>query len=372
MKTNIDQSSNSTLSEQAQHWFLMLQSNPDDTELLQQFELWLAQAPEHEEQYLETCLLWQDMETATQQLQDEYHEGALSFQTSSQAPTLQSDHQQQPQQLPQQVAPTYSISSHPDNRDIQPRERSNAISWSSSLIAKGFTALAVSTLALLVVVLLPPQIWHSPDYATPVGEQLSITLDDGSQVHLNGQTGIAVNFTESARSIELLYGEAFFEVASDKNRPFQVISHYVTATAIGTAFNVRQLDNQVQTTLTEGRLKVTTVLSNSNQSKEAQLKAGQSVTVTDSGQINHSSGHKLYLPDWKRQIIRLDDTPLSEVLERLNRQYSAQIILANPSLADKKMSGILPNNDLDFTLSLLNSSLGADVIKVTEQMVVLH
>lgn len=371
MKTNIDQSGNSTLSKQAQHWFLILQSNPDDTELLQQFEHWLAQTPEHEEQYLETCLLWQDMETATQQLQDEYHEGAPSFETSSQAATPQSD-QQQPQQRSLQVAPTDSISDHFDNRDIQSRERSNATSWNSSLIAKGFTALAVSALALLVVVLLPPQIWHSPDYATPAGEQLSITLDDGSQVHLNGQTGIAVNFTESTRSIELLYGEAFFEVASDRNRPFQVTSHHVTATAIGTAFNVRQLDNQVQTTLTEGRLKVTTVLSNSNQSKEAQLKVGQSVTVTGSGQINSSSGHKLYLPDWKRKIIRLDDTPLSEVLERLNRQYSAQIILANPSLADKKMSGILPDNDLDFTLSLLNSSLGVDVIKVTEQMVVLH
>ena len=371
MKTNIDQSSNSTLSDQAQHWFLMLQSNPDDIELLQQFELWLAQAPEHEEQYLETCLLWQDMETAAQQLQDEHHEGAPSLQTSSQAATLQSD-QQQPQQRSQQLTPTDSISDHFDNRDTQSRERSNATSWNSSLIAKGFTALAVSALALLVVVLLPPQIWHSPDYATPVGEQLSITLDDGSQVHLNGQTGIAVNFTESTRSIELLYGEAFFEVASDKNRPFQVISHHVTATAIGTAFNVRQLDNQVKTTLTEGRLKVTTVSFNSNQPKEAQLKAGQSITVTDSGQINHSSGHKLYLPDWKRKTIRLDDTPLSEVLERLNRQYSAQIILANPSLADKKMSGILPDNDLDFTLSLLNSSLGVDVIKITEQMVVLH
>ena len=86
-----------------------------------------------------------------------------------------------------------------------------------------------------------------------VGEQKNITLADGSKLHLNTDSIVTVDFTENARNIVLLRGEAHFDVAHDTSRPFTVTAGNNTVTAVGTAFNMQYVDDQafdlvVQTT----------------------------------------------------------------------------------------------------------------------------
>lgn len=92
--------------------------------------------------------------------------------------------------------------------------------------------------------------------ATAIGEQRAVPLDDGSVVHLNTDTRIRIHFTERAREIQLLRGEALFTVKRDVNRPFQVQSDGIRVEALGTQFNVNRRNGDTIVSVVEGRVAV--------------------------------------------------------------------------------------------------------------------
>ncbi|MBL8265263.1 FecR family protein, partial [Steroidobacter sp.] len=98
---------------------------------------------------------------------------------------------------------------------------------------------------------------QGPTYRTDIGEQLTINLEDGSRLSLNSGSRVEVDFARHTRTVRLLRGEAFFEVAHDKSRPFTVIAGERAITAVGTAFVVRHDEDEVSVTLVEGRVVVT-------------------------------------------------------------------------------------------------------------------
>ena len=94
-------------------------------------------------------------------------------------------------------------------------------------------------------------------YRTQVGERSTVTLADGSEVTLNTDTGLRVEFSARERRLQLLRGQAFFKVEKDATRPFVVEAGHKRVVAIGTAFDVRfDTADQVQITLVEGRIAV--------------------------------------------------------------------------------------------------------------------
>jgi len=362
-----------SVQDQAQHWFITLQGDPDNPELLQQFQQWLQQSPEHEDYYLEVCLLWQDMELAAGQLHEEMHHSNETCHTSG---SEESAHFGKTSDRAA-VSGDNPISISANNKTATSSEAGStyipATPRHSGLSSRIVTPLlSITMLMILIVMLLPPYIWHTPDHYTQSGEKLSLSLDDGSTIHLNSQSAVNIDYSASQRRVELIYGEAFFEVASDKERPFSVSSQGVVATALGTAFNVRQLEQEIQTTLTEGRLRISTLRSDNRHQPDITLTPGQRVTIAGPGQMTLTEGHKLYLPDWKRNVLRLDNTPLSDVLALLNRQYSAHLVLVNPELQDKPMNGVIPLNDLPVTLELLSNSLNTRTVRISDRIIFLH
>ena len=91
---------------------------------------------------------------------------------------------------------------------------------------------------------------------TGLGEQYSRVLPDHSVVELNTQSEIRVAFTASERRVELIRGEAFFDVAKDAARPFMVVTDLATAKAIGTRFSVYRSQTGTIVTVAEGRVLV--------------------------------------------------------------------------------------------------------------------
>lgn len=77
------------------------------------------------------------------------------------------------------------------------------------------------------------------DLWSGVGEITHATLADGSRIDLNTDTALALHFTETGREVELLRGEAFFDVAPDPRRPFVVHGNGLSARALGIRFSVR-------------------------------------------------------------------------------------------------------------------------------------
>jgi len=92
--------------------------------------------------------------------------------------------------------------------------------------------------------------------ATAIGEQRAVRLDDGSVVHLNTDTRVRIHFTETAREIQLIQGEALFTVKRDVNRPFRVQSDGIRVEALGTQFNVRRRNDDTVVSVVEGRVAV--------------------------------------------------------------------------------------------------------------------
>ena len=319
--------------EQANQWLLHLQENPENEQLLAEFQHWLDEDEKHEACYLEAVLLWQEIDAATCELQTEERQKAIQQNTLNQT--------------------TSTLEKIPLKRHVF----SKPIALSAAFLS----------LVLLTVLVLPKHIWLQPDIATGIAQQQTRTLSDGSILHLNGQSGVNIHFSEASRTVELLYGEAFFEVASDSERPFQVIAQDVSAQAIGTAFNIKYLDVGIETTLTEGKLKLELATQ-----KSLILRAGERVLWHDSEGTQRSQGHSLYLPDWKRGLLRLDNMPLVDVLTRLNRQYPVTLKLVNPALANKPIKGVLPLNDLETTLTVLETTLAVKLIRFSDQLILLH
>ena len=110
------------------------------------------------------------------------------------------------------------------------------------VLQKGSTRFAAVALAIAVfaMFLAPTDLflaWRADHYAS-VGETRFVTLEDGSHVHLDSRSAIAVRYDGSQRRIALLQGEAWFEVAPNKDRPFVVEAAGGSVTARGTAFDL--------------------------------------------------------------------------------------------------------------------------------------
>src|SRR5690606_23248529 len=81
-------------------------------------------------------------------------------------------------------------------------------------------------------------------HRTALGEVLRLPLADGSAVTLNSASEIRVDFSASHRQIDLLRGEALFDVARDVRRPFVVAADGVEVVAVGTSFSVHREPGQ--------------------------------------------------------------------------------------------------------------------------------
>lgn len=319
--------------EQASDWFLKLQ-NSADPQLLTEFQNWLDSDPDHEEAYLEVLSLWQELDQLTPDA-DEKTVASLD------SDVAYGTGQEEKISLKTTGKPTY--------------------------IKRFAQALALAACVALVAVLTPVHVWQPADYSTATAEQRIVELDDGSKLHLAAQSAVNVDYTASGRQIELLYGEVFFEVASDPRRPFRVQSENQMAQALGTAFNIRLLDNNIQTTLTEGTLKL-----DLDDQATVIINAGQRVEWDGTGKHRLLKGDYPYLPSWKRNIVRLDRMPLSDVVELLNRNYTPVFRIANPKLREEILQGTLPLNNLETVMKVLQGALNLEFTRVSDQLILIY
>jgi transmembrane sensor len=181
-----------------------------------------------------------------------------------------------------------------------------------------------------------------PTYATKVGERSVVTLDDGSRVQLNTDTRLAVRFSRGERRVELSRGEAFFEVAHDSARPFIVAADGARVRAVGTKFDVRRLNDGVQVTLVEGRVRV----GPSAHPDAATLAPNQQLTVAAGAVTPPSPADAAAVSSWTAGRITFHATPLAVAVAEVNRYATRQVTLeASPALAQQPVTGVFDAGD---------------------------
>lgn len=177
--------------------------------------------------------------------------------------------------------------------------------------------------------------------STVVGEQRTLTLQDGSRVYLNTNSRAVVRFDRQARRVELEKGEALFEVAQNAALPFIVTAGDRQVRALGTAFVVRRDPQQLAVTLVEGKVAVS-----GNSSQEiATLDPGQRVTFA-SGQPPRIDRPRLEkITAWQHGQVSLDNTTLADAVSEMNRYNRMQLVIEDPRVAAIRISGVFRAGD---------------------------
>lgn len=205
--------------------------------------------------------------------------------------------------------------------------------------------------SLSLVAILAGYAWlamRDPIYQTRVGEQRTVTLEDGSRVTLNTGTRLAVDYDADQRRIRLERGEALFEVAKNPRRPFTVQAGHEQVRALGTTFSVRRDRDRVDVLLIEGRVQV------SRQAAKADARASPSIVLAPGDRLALREGRAATTRDrpvvdevtaWRRGEAMFDNVTLAEAIAEINRYGRVQVRVSDPELAALRISGVFATRD---------------------------
>ncbi|WP_276381626.1 FecR family protein [Flavobacterium sp. H4147] len=190
--------------------------------------------------------------------------------------------------------------------------------------------------------------------STPTGGQYNIVLADGTKVFLNAVSSIKypTQFNGDQRIVEL-EGEAYFEVAKNKNQPFIVKSADQAIKVLGTHFNVHAYDNEpiIKTTLLEGSVAVT------YQNQKTILKPGQQSNVTaNSNKITVREVDTDAAIAWKNGRFKFDNADLKSVMKQLERWYGIKVEYRGDVSDVRFNGGTFRNKNLSEVLKVLELS----------------
>lgn len=209
-------------------------------------------------------------------------------------------------------------------------------------------------------------VWMA-DQRTGVGERRQIALEDGSQLQLNSNSAVDVKFDGHQRVIELLQGELWVDVAKDAQRPFVVRTDQGTATALGTRYLVKRApDGTTVVTVIES-----TVAVKGEVEEGVKVTAGQR-SVLDHGRAMPAQAIGNADPDaWTRGLLKVNDQPLSEVLQTLASYRPGMVRFDPQALRDLRVSGVFKLDDTAAALSTLADNLPIQVEYFTDLLVVI-
>ena len=211
-----------------------------------------------------------------------------------------------------------------------------------------------------------------PTYTTDIGENRSITLADGSTVDLNARSKLRVEFSKGERDVELLEGQALFEVAHDASRPFVVRSGGAQVRAVGTQFDVYRGSAGTTVTVVEGRVAVAERAAPAD-SGATFVSAGEQVTVTAQAITPPKHTDVVAATAWTQHRLIFDATPLAEVVEHFNRYNTRQLIIDDPELAAFHVSGVYASTDPSSLIRFLREQPGvvitesSDAVRISRQ-----
>ncbi|WP_334377130.1 FecR family protein [Bradyrhizobium sp. AZCC 1719] len=203
------------------------------------------------------------------------------------------------------------------------------------------------------------------DHVTAKGEIRRVTLPDGSVATLGPDSAIAVDFAVQRRRIELLAGMCFFDVASEPQRPFSVQMAELTATALGTAFDVSNDDGGMLSVAVDHGV-VETRAPSSRLATGARLQAGEWVTFDRATHaVERGSREASHIASWRENFIIAEKEAVSALVARIGRWIPGRIVMADPFIGSQRVSGIFDLNDPKRALEAVVHPAGARVRQVS-------
>lgn len=395
MKTLPDAPSYRQILGEASEWFVDFRVGDVDAEARSRFDEWLRRSPENIRAYMEIARTYVELPPMEPGRPDV---AALIAYARSEGNVLPLN---------------------PGPRTQPPHVRPEALDQGSPTPPSGPAAYLrrhFPVAAAVVLVIAGAVLWQMmrfPLYSTDIGERRFLTLADGSTVDLNARSSIRIEFSSGERRVELLVGQALFQVAKDKHRPFVVHSGDATVRAVGTQFDVYRKESGTTVTVLEGRVAVYSRAhtdpnrepdSKASVSSDAPspplgptrkpqsphagnssagsaipslpeapsgasgagavfVSAGEQVTVTPDAIVPIAHADLTSATAWTQRKLIFDGSKLSDVASEFNRYNRRQIVIDSP-LSDFHVSGVYSSTDPTSLIRFLSEQPG---IKVTER-----
>ncbi|WGU39315.1 MULTISPECIES: FecR domain-containing protein [unclassified Phenylobacterium] len=296
----------------AASWFVRLQRHPDDRDVQNEFETWLAADPAHRDD-------WALVSGAWDRIGD-----------------LKDD--------PQVMAAREALKA-----DLAAERRRPHMRWAAGIAA---TVLAAGSMlgygswrqaqdqnaAPAAVVAAAPQALAV--YRTPIGGQQVVTLQDGSRVTLSTDTEVRLTDWNKQRSLTLVRGEAYFEVAKNPDKPFVVSAEGRTVTALGTAFDVRVDPGEWSVSLIEGKVRV------AGAHATVDMAPGQHLAQSGSAPWTLEARNLADLTSWREGSLVFENRPLASIVQEMNRYSTRKVRIADARLAATPLSGRFRTGDM--------------------------
>ncbi len=222
-------------------------------------------------------------------------------------------------------------------------------------------------------------------YATAVGEQKTITLPDGSIIELNTNSTVNINFTEDARRIQLMNGQAFFKVAHDKSKPFSVFAGQGVVTAVGTQFSVTYRTDIVDVVVAEGRVALSPKPSefNINEKNKVALSAPlMELNAQQAAEFNEKI-QKVETLDtatqerrlsWRSGLLAFSGEPLTDFINEMSLYTNVNIEIKDDDIRNLPVAGYFKIGEVEAmfdALDALEVMLDIDVQRIDKDHVVL-
>jgi len=228
--------------------------------------------------------------------------------------------------------------------------------WPSrrSMLVGGAAALASAAAGVLLV-------RGDTVYATGVGEIRRVPLADGSTAAINTASRISVQLAEATRSVRLDEGEAWFQVAKDKERPFVVEAGAIRVQALGTAFSVRRRDRGADILVTEG---VVEAWAEDAGGTKTRLTAGQRAFVADDATISKAPAELAAVDRtlaWRSGRVDFVDDPITEAAAEFNRYNRRKLAILDPAIGNERFDGVFRTDDPAGFAVAVRDSLGVSV-----------
>lgn len=193
--------------------------------------------------------------------------------------------------------------------------------------------------------------FYTAHYQTKIGGQDRIDLPDGTRIRLNTDSILDVVYEKNVRSVNLLKGEAYFEVAKDPERPFSVKTSQGVVTAVGTAFLVRVHEEKISVIVTEGRVALSAVLKASvdvyepneaageKKGNPVEVSAGQSVLFAQKAEVIDLVAPEVLSKklDWQDGLLTFRGDSLQDIVSVLGRYTDTVIEISDAELGQQKM-----------------------------------
>ncbi len=227
-------------------------------------------------------------------------------------------------------------------------------------------AAAILILALIVSLFISSPFTGRKQYYyafAPKGSISQVMFPDGTNIFINAGSKLKYK-PDDGRSKREVYldGEAYFEVAKDKRRPFVVHTPCYDVNVTGTKFNVKayQQDDKVMTTLEEGSVRITSAGS-VHLPKEYLLSPGEQITFTKSeNTVVKLKVNPVYFVSWKDNKLIFLNMDFRELLVLMERKYGVNIKVEEKDILDYHYTGTIRNESVLEMLDIIKYTLPLD------------